>query len=90
MTSGEQVLGVLRDAVAVVLEVDPGSVSRDLRFTEDLGADSLAMVEILEITEAQLAALAPTFRIDDADVDAIITVGNFVDYALSRVRGGGA
>ena len=82
----QEVLEVVRAAVVTVLEVDPGSVVRETRFTEDLRADSLALVEIVEIVEEQLAVHAGAgFRIDDDDLDGLVTVGDAVDYALARL-----
>ena len=83
--SGDDVLAVVRDAVVTVLEVEPGTVTRETRFLEDLRADSLALVEIVEIVEEQLVGRVPSFRIDDADIDDITTVGAAVDYALARL-----
>ncbi|MCW2615039.1 MAG: acyl carrier protein [Frankiales bacterium] len=85
MTS-EQVLAVVRSAVATVLERDPASVARETRFREDLQADSLALVEIVEIVEETLAPLARAgFHIADEDLDALTTVGEAVDYAVERL-----
>jgi acyl carrier protein len=83
--SAEDVLGVVRDAVATVLEIDPVRVDRDTAFG-DLLADSLALIEVAEIVEERLApyATAP-FRIPDADLEALLTVGAAVDYALARL-----
>ncbi len=84
--TGEQVLDVVREAVATVLERPPASVGRDTRFREDLRADSLALVEIVEIVEERLAPLARSgFHIDDEDLDGLATVGEAVDYALERL-----
>ena len=80
------VLGVVRSAVATVLERDPSSVGRDTRFREDLQADSLALVEIVEIVEEALTPLArPGFHIEDEDLDGLSTVGDAVDYAVARL-----
>ena len=84
--TGEEVLAVVQGAVATVLERDPRSVGRDTRFREDLAADSLALVEIVEIVEETLAPLARAgFHIDDEDLDGLATVGEAVDYALARL-----
>ena len=84
--TGEEVLAVVQSAVATVLERDPESVGRDTRFREDLAADSLALVEIVEIVEETLAPLARAgFHIDDEDLDGLGTVGEAVDYALARL-----
>jgi acyl carrier protein len=84
--TAEQVLDVVRQAVATVLELDPAQVSRATRFREDLQADSLALVEIVEIVEETLAPQArPGFHIDDEDLDALSSVGDAVDYARARL-----
>ena len=82
----EEVLEVVRSAVATVLERDPATVTRATRFREDLEADSLALVEIVEIVEETLAPLArPGFHIEDEDLDGLVTVGEAVDYAVARL-----
>ena len=85
MTSDE-VLAVVRGAVVTVLELEPEAVGRDTRFREDLRADSLALVEIVEIVEETLAPRARAgFHIDDEDLDGLTTVGEAVDYAMARL-----
>ena len=82
----DEVLEVVRGAVVTVLEVPPESVTRETRFREDLEADSLALVEIVEIVEERLAPQArPGFHIEDEDLDAMASVGDAVDYALARL-----
>jgi acyl carrier protein len=81
----EQVLEVVRAAVVTVLEVDPATVERTTRFREDLEADSLALVEIVEIVEEALAPQArPGFHLDDDDLDALTTVGEAVDLVVAQ------
>jgi acyl carrier protein len=82
----DQVLAVLQAAIATVLEVDPTTVTRETRFRDDLQADSLGLVEIVEIVEEELAPRArPGFHIEDEDLDGLRTVGEAVDYALARL-----
>ena len=81
----DQVLGLLRKAVAVVLEVDPSTLDRSTRFVDDLKADSLALVEIVEIVEEDLVRARPGFRIADEDLDRLDTLGDAVDYAMARL-----
>ncbi len=84
--SPDEVLAVVQSAVATVLEREPATVTRETRFREDLQADSLALVEIVEIVEETLAPRAPAgFHIDDEDLDGLSTVGEAVDYALARL-----
>jgi acyl carrier protein len=84
--TAEQVLDLLRSAVATVLEVDGASLGRSTRFVDDLRADSLALVEIVEIVEEDLIRTHPGFRIADEDLDRLLTLGDAVDYAVARLR----
>ncbi len=82
----DEVFGIVRDAVVTVLEVDPMSLSMTTRLVEDLRADSLALVEVVEIVEETLAPRAPDgFHIDDADLDRLLTIGDAVEYAVARL-----
>ncbi len=84
--TADEVLAVVQAAVATVLERDPETVDRQTRFKEDLDADSLALVEIVEIVEEELAPRArPGFHIEDEDLDALTTVGEAVDYAVAKL-----
>jgi len=76
----ERAFEAVRDAVVVVMEVDPASVTRDTRLVSGLKCDSLALVEIAEIVEETL----PGVTIEDAALDDIDTVGEAVDYLLTR------
>ena len=83
--TAEDVLGVVRDALAVVLEIDAAPLTRDSTFAE-LDVDSLALCEVAEIVEEHLAPFArEPFSIPDADLEAMHTVGQAVDYALARL-----
>jgi acyl carrier protein len=79
--NADQVFAVVRDAVVTVMEVEPGSVTRETRLVEDLRCDSLALVEIADIVEE---AIGHGFVIEDAALDDIATVGEAVDYAVAR------
>ena len=84
--TGEEVLALVQQAVATVLELDPSTVGRSTRFIDDLRADSLALVEIVEIVEESLAPRARSgFHIEDEELDALTTVGEAVDLALARL-----
>jgi acyl carrier protein len=83
--SRDEVLDVVRAAVVTVLEVDPASVVVGTRFREDLDADSLALVEIVEIVEETLSPRARHgFHVDDADLDGLLTVGEAVELVMTQ------
>jgi acyl carrier protein len=82
----DEVLAVVRQAVVTVLDVAPAAVTRETRFKADLKADSLALVEIVEIVEGALAPQAPPgFHIEDEEVEGLTTVGEAVDHAVARL-----
>ena len=84
--TADDVLKIVQGAVATVLELDPSTVTRETRFREDLEADSLALVEIVEILEETLAPRArPGFHLEDEDLDGLTSVGDAVDYAMARL-----
>jgi acyl carrier protein len=83
--TAEEVLGVVRDAFAVVLEVDPVGITRDSTLAA-LDVDSLALVEVAEILEEQFTPYAQQpFVIADADLEQFSTVGQTVDYVMARL-----
>ncbi|WP_373792378.1 acyl carrier protein [Jeotgalibaca porci] len=55
--------------------VDAEKISRDLTFQEDLGPDSLDVVELIMELEDVFS-----IQISDEDAEKIITVGDAVDY----------
>ncbi len=75
----DEVLDLLRGAIATVLELDPMSVTRETRFVQDLAADSLAIVQIVDVLE-ETAGLS----LDDGVLDDLLTVGDAVDHVLAR------
>lgn len=82
--SGEQVLAVVRSACVRVLEVDPADVVLTSCFTGDLGADSLALVEVVEAVEQALSRLVAGIRIEDGDIDGLRTAGDLVEHLVAR------
>ncbi|MDX1631611.1 MAG: acyl carrier protein [Thermoanaerobaculia bacterium] len=57
------------------LGVDADEVSADASFTDDLGADSLDIVELVMAFEEEFG-----IEIPDEDAENIVTVQNAVDY----------
>ena len=83
--TAEEVLGVFRDALALVLEIDASGVTSATVFA-DVEVDSLALVEVAEIVEERLAPYSQQpFVIPDADLGSLTTVGEAVDYVLARL-----
>jgi len=77
-------LDAVRDAVAFVCAVDAGSLRADTRF-DALGADSLVRVGIADMVERTLAAAPAGWRIDDAVLGRVATLGELADH-VARAR----
>lgn len=83
MSVGFDARAAVRAAVAVVCEVDEGSLT-DATLLEDLGADSLARVSIADLVEAGAAAAGVRdLRIDDAALCRMTSLGDLGDYAAA-------
>ena len=47
----QQVFDLIRDRLADILEVEPSSIHEGDSFTDDLEADSLALIELVDFNE---------------------------------------
>ena len=66
----------IRDLVAKQFVVEPGTLSRDTSFTDDLDADSLDVVELSMTIEDEFGI----GEISEEDLKNIKTIGDLVDY----------
>lgn len=80
-----QVFELIRGQLADILEVDPSRVSEASSFTEDLNADSLALIELVEALEGELGEHSSGFRIEDEDLEELRTVRDAVDYVVAKL-----
>ena len=65
----------------------PARISEGQSFADDLGADSLALIELVEALEEELGERTVGFRIEDEDLEDLKTVRDAVDYVYARVNG---
>jgi len=79
------VLELIRDRLADILEIEPGQIQEGDSFQDDLDADSLALIELVEALEEELSERAVGFRIEDEDLEDLKTVRDAVDYVVARV-----
>ena len=85
--SRQEVFELVRDRLADILEIDPGTVNEGDSFADDLDADSLALIELVEAIEEELGERTVGFRIDDEDLEDLKTVRDAVDYVFGRLGG---
>ena len=75
-------MALFDDVKAVVVEqlnVNPDEVKEESKFVEDLGADSLDVVELVMALEEKF-----DIEIPDEDAEKISTVGDAVEYIKSH------
>lgn len=81
----DEVFEIVRDRLADILEIDPSSIHEGHSFRDDLDADSLALIELVEAIEEELGERTVGFRIEDDDLEDLKTVRDAVDYVVARV-----
>jgi acyl carrier protein len=86
----DEVLGLLRERLAEILEIEEDRIIREARFADDLGADSLALIELVEALEDEIGERSVGFSFDDEDLVELQTVGDAVDYVVARLDAAGA
>ena len=68
-------LGDVKEVVIEQLDCDPAEVKEDSKFIEDLGADSLDVVELVMALEEKF-----DIEIPDEDAEKILTVADAIKY----------
>ena len=74
------VLERVKKIVVEQLGVDEKDVVPTARFVDDLGADSLDLVELIMSLEEEFSNSSNKIEIPDEDAEKIVTVQNAVDY----------
>ena len=70
----------MKEVIANVLNVDPEEITPDTTFTEDLGADSLDLFEIIMGLEDEF-----DIQIDPEKTENITTVGEAVELLKAAI-----
>ena len=69
----------VKDIIVEQLGVNADQVTPDAKFIEDLGADSLDLVEVVMDLEDQFG-----LKIPDEDARELTTVGKAIDYVIAH------
>jgi len=83
--SRDDVLGIIRNRLAEILELEPSEIGEGDSFQDDLDADSLALIELVEAIEEELGERNIEMRIEDDDLEDLKTVRDAVDYVVGRL-----
>ena len=65
----------VKEIIVEQLGVNESEVTREAKFVDDLGADSLDLVELVMALEEEY-----NIEISDEDAEKILTVGDAMDY----------
>jgi acyl carrier protein len=79
------ILALVREQLAQILEVTPDDIDEDIPF-DVMGADSLALIELVEALEESLATRVAGFHIDDEDLEGLSCVRDAVDYVVAKLQ----
>lgn len=78
--SSEEIFDKVKSIIVEQLGVADTAVTAEASFIDDLGADSLDIVELIMALEEEFDTEIP-----DADAEKIVTVGDVVDYIKDHV-----
>ncbi|MBD8048881.1 MAG: acyl carrier protein [Clostridium argentinense] len=70
----------IRERIAEQLSIEEDEIKMESSFIDDLGADSLDIVELIMALEEEF-----DIEIPDEDAEKISTVGDVVEYIKARV-----
>ena len=73
--SSEEVFDKVKEIIVEQLGVAENAVNMEASFIDDLGADSLDIVELIMALEEEF-----DIEIPDSDAEKVVTVGDVVDY----------
>lgn len=71
----------VRDVIVETVGCEAAAVTPEARLNEDLGADSLAAMELIMALEEKL-----DIEIEDAELDQFKTVNDLVSYLETKVQ----
>ena len=79
--TAEEVFKTLQDLIAEQFALDTDEISMESSFVDDLGADSVDLVELVMAMEEEF----DIGEIDEADLTALKTVGDCVRYLSGKL-----
>lgn len=79
--SSEEIFEKIKNIIVEQLQVSDTAISEESSFIDDLGADSLDLVELIMALEEEFG-----IEIPDADAEKVVTVGDVVNYIKENVK----
>ena len=79
--SSEEVFEKVKAIIVEQLQVAENTVTEEASFIDDLGADSLDLVELIMALEEEF-----DIEIPDSDAEKVVTVSDVVEYIKENVQ----
>ena len=79
--SSEEIFEKIKNIIVEQLQVSDTTLTEESSFIDDLGADSLDLVELIMALEEEFG-----IEIPDADAEKVVTVGDVVNYIKENVK----
>ena len=79
--SSEEIFEKIKNIIIEQLQVSETVVTEEASFIDDLGADSLDLVELIMALEEEFG-----IEIPDGDAEKVVTVGDVVNYIKENVK----
>ena len=80
--SNEEIFNTMQELVAEQFAAEPAEVTMDTSFEEDLGADSVDLVELVMAMEEEF----DVGEIQEDELGALKTVGDAVRYVANKLK----
>ena len=74
----------IKNVTVEKLGVEEASVTTEASFTEDLGADSLDLVDLIMALEEEFSKVDKKIEIPDTDAEKLKTVQDAIDYIKEK------
>ncbi len=78
----EEIFKTMQDLIAEQFALEPDEINMESSFTDDLGADSVDLVELVMAMEEEF----DIGEIDEEDLAALKTVGDCVRYLSGKLN----
>lgn len=79
--SKEDLFAKIKENLVETLELDADNVTLETNIVEDLGADSISLMEFTLALENEFG-----IEISDEDAEHILTLGQVVDYVSNKIN----
>lgn len=77
-----EVLATVCTHLAEILEINSSDISETQLLADDLGADSIALIELVDALEQVYSDIIPNFQFEDDDLSGLRTVADAVNYIV--------